>query len=116
MAKRRKFRDEDDEREYWSTRDSVDEIDWSKAARITLANLKPSVRSISLRLPESMLDALKNLANKQDIPYQSLIKVFLSERIAEELHREFEPRRGPRRRHDKASRPRRRSRALGSRA
>lgn len=115
MAKRRKFRDEDEEREYWATRDSVDEIDWSKAARTTLANLKPSMRSISLRLPESMLEALKNLANKQDIPYQSLIKVFLSERIAEELHRQSEPRRGPRRRHNKALNPTRPSRAVGSR-
>ena len=115
MAKRRKFRDEDDERDYWATRDSVGEIDWSKAARTTLANLKPSVRSISLRLPESMLDALKNLANKRDIPYQSLIKVFLSERIQEELHREFEPRRTSRRRHNKLLHPTRPSRAVGSR-
>ncbi len=92
MAKK-KFRDEDQEREYWATHDSADEVDWSKATRVTLSNLKPSVRTISLRLPESMLDALKNLANKQDVPYQSLIKVFLSERI----EHEFESRPGPKR-------------------
>jgi predicted DNA binding CopG/RHH family protein len=102
MAKRRKFQNEDQEREYWATHDSVDEIDWSKAARTTLANLKPSVRTISLRLPESMLEALKNLANKQDVPYQSLIKVFLAERIHGELHKGFEPRRVVRRRQKRA--------------
>lgn len=115
MAKRRKFRNEDEEREYWATRDSVDEIDWSKAARTTLANLKPSVRTISIRLPESMLEALKNLANKQDIPYQSLMKVFLTERIESELHKQFGPRRVVRRRHNKALHPTTPSRALGSR-
>jgi predicted DNA binding CopG/RHH family protein len=92
MAKK-KFRDEGQEREYWATHDSADEVDWSKATRVTLSNLKPSVRTISLRLPESMLEALKNLANKQDVPYQSLIKVFLSERI----EHEFESRPGPKR-------------------
>jgi predicted DNA binding CopG/RHH family protein len=90
MAKK-KFRDEDQEREYWASHDSADEIDWSKATRATLTKLKPSVRTISLRLPESMLEALKILANKQDVPYQSLIKVFLSERIS----REFENKPGP---------------------
>ena len=87
MAKK-KFRDEDQEREYWTTHDSADEVDWSKATRVTLSNLKPSVRTISLRLPESMLEALKNLANKQDVPYQSLLKVFLAERIKEEFRSE----------------------------
>jgi len=59
MSKQRKFQNEDEEREYWATRDSVGEIDWSKAARTILPNLKPSVRTISLRLPESMLEALR---------------------------------------------------------
>lgn len=115
MAKRRKFQSEDEEREYWATRDSVGEIDWSKSVRTTLANLKPSVRTISLRLPESMLEALKNLANKQDVPYQSLIKVFLSERIEGEIHKELGPRRAVRGRHNKALHPTKPSRALGSR-
>jgi len=115
MSKQRKFQNEDEEREYWATRDSVDEIDWSKAARTILPNLKPSVRTISLRLPESMLEALKNLANKQDVPYQSLIKVFLSERIEGEHRRKVDPRRAVRRRHNKALQPTRPSRALGSR-
>ncbi len=92
MAKK-KLRDEDEERQYWATHDSADEVDWSKATRVTLSKLKPSVRTISLRLPESMLDALKNLANRQDVPYQSLIKVFLAERI----EHEFKNRPGPRR-------------------
>jgi predicted DNA binding CopG/RHH family protein len=85
MAKRRRFRSEDEERAYWSTHDSTAEIDWSKAKRVALPNLRPSVRTISLRLPEWMLDELKVLANKRDVPYQSLIKVFLSERIQREL-------------------------------
>jgi predicted DNA binding CopG/RHH family protein len=84
MTKRR-FRTEDEEREYWATHDSVGKVDWSKARRLTLANLHPSVRTISLRLPESMLEALKLLANQRDVPYQSLIKVFLSDRIRREL-------------------------------
>lgn len=85
MAKRRRFRSEDEEREYWAAHDSVGQVDWSKAKRVTLPRLRPSVRTISLRLPESMLDALKLLANRKDVPYQSLIKVFLSERIQREL-------------------------------
>ena len=110
-----KLRCEDQERDYWATHDSADEIDWSKATRATLSKLKPSVRTISLRLPESMLEALKILANKQDVPYQSLIKVFLSERIEQE----FETKPGPMRvadpRHNKALQPTRPSRALGAR-
>lgn len=82
---KKKFKTEDAERAYWSQTDSTDVIDWTKAKRVVLANLKPSVRTISLRLPESMLDGLKMLANKRDIPYQSLIKVFLAERIEREL-------------------------------
>ncbi len=88
MRKRRRFRNEDEERAYWATHDSTAEIDWSKAGRVTFPNLHPSVRTISLRLPESMLEALKVLANKQDVPYQSLIKIFLSERIQRELEKD----------------------------
>lgn len=93
MAIRPRLHSEDAEREYWATRDSVDEVDWSKAKRVTLANLKPSVRTISLCLPESMLEALKVLANKEDLPYQSLITVFLAERIKRELNRNARPKR-----------------------
>ncbi len=80
-----KFKSEDQERKFWSVHDSTEYIDWSKAKRVTLPKLKPSVKTISLRLPESMLEELKLLANKRDIPYQSLLKVFLAERIEEKL-------------------------------
>ena len=79
------FKDEDEEREFWSNEDSTEYIDWSKARRVTLPNLRPSMRTISLRLPEAMIAELKLLANKQDVPYQSLLKVFLAERIKKEL-------------------------------
>ena len=80
-----KFKNEDEEREFWSTHDSTEYVDWSKAKRVTFPNLKPSVKSISLRLPKAMLDELKTLANKRDVPYQSLMKIFLAERIDREL-------------------------------
>lgn len=80
-----KFKNDDEEREFWVAHDSTEYIDWKQAKRVTLPNLKPSVKKISLRLPESMLEELKLLANKKDVPYQSLLKVFLSERIEKEL-------------------------------
>lgn len=79
------FKDEDAEREFWATADSAEYLDWSKAERATLPNLRPSLRTISLRLPEAMIAELKLLANKRDVPYQSLLKVFLADRIKEEL-------------------------------
>ena len=79
------FKSVDAEREFWATHDSTDYIDWGKAYRVTFSNLKPSVKKISLRLPESMLEELKLLANKKDVPYQSLLKIFLAERIEKEL-------------------------------
>ena len=88
MSKKNKipsFKSEDQEREFWSSHDSTDFIDWNKAERITFSNLKPSTKKISLRLPESMIDELKLLANKRDVPYQSLLKIFLAERIEKEL-------------------------------
>jgi len=86
MSKRiPKFKNEDEEREFWSTHDSTEYINWNQAERITFSNLKPSVKKISLRLPESMLEELKLLANKRDVPYQSLLKIFLAERIEKEL-------------------------------
>ncbi len=80
-----KFKNEDKEREFWATHDSTEFINWNQAERITFSNLKPSVKKISLRLPESMLEELKLLANKRDVPYQSLLKIFLAERIEKEL-------------------------------
>ena len=79
------FKDEDAEREFWANEDSTEYIDWSKAQRLTLPNLRPTLRTISLRLPEAMIAELKLLANKRDVPYQSLLKVFLAERIKDEL-------------------------------
>jgi predicted DNA binding CopG/RHH family protein len=80
-----KFKNEEEEREFWATHDSTDYINWDKAAKITFYNLKPSVKKISLRLPETMIEELKLLANKRDVPYQSLLKIFLAERIEKEL-------------------------------
>ena len=79
------FKNEAEERAFWASHDSVDYIDWKKGKTVVFPNLRPSLKSISLRLPESMIDALRLLANKKDVPYQSLLKVFLSERIAQEL-------------------------------
>lgn len=79
------FRNEEEEREFWATHDSTDHVDWSQARPMVLSDLKPSTRTISLRLPQSMLEELKLLANKRDVPYQSLLKVFLAERLASEL-------------------------------
>ena len=89
MAKSRlkpipEFSSEAEEREFWETHDSVDYVDWSDARRITFPNLKPSTETISLRLPAPLLSDLKALANKRDVPYQSLLKVFVAERVAAE--------------------------------
>lgn len=80
-----KFESEDEEREFWATHDSTDHVDWSRAKPTTFSRLKPTTQTISLRLPEFLLENLKMLANKRDIPYQSLLKVFLAERIEQEL-------------------------------
>ena len=79
-----KFKNEDEERTFWATHDSTEYINWKKAKKVMLSNLKPSVKSISLRLPESMIEELKLLANKKDVPYQSLLKIFLAEKVREE--------------------------------
>ena len=79
------FKNEDRERQFWSRHDSTDFIDWKKGKRLVLPKLKPSVKTISVRLPEMMLEELKLLANKKDVPYQSLLKMFLAERIEAEL-------------------------------
>ena len=81
------FQNEEEEQEFWATHDSADYLDWSQAERVVFPKLKPSTKTISLRMSESMLNELRLLANKHDIPYQSLIKVFLRERIDNELYR-----------------------------
>ena len=80
------FESEADERTFWQTRDSTDYVDWSKAERAVLPNLKPTTQTISLRLPRHLLDAIKTAANARDVPYQSLIKVWLQERLAHVDH------------------------------
>ncbi len=85
MSKKRKpiptFESEAEERAFWETHDSSDYIDWDQAEPARFANLKPSSKSISLRLPVDLLEQIKIAANKRDVPYQSLIKVWLSEKI-----------------------------------
>jgi predicted DNA binding CopG/RHH family protein len=83
-----RFASEDTESEFWDTHDSTDYIDWSKAERGTLfPNLKPTSQTISLRLPVMMIAQLKTLANKRDVPYQSLLKMFVAERLEAEFNR-----------------------------
>src|SRR5437660_1251703 len=78
------FATESEERAFWETHDSTEYVDWSQARFRTLSNAKPSTETISLRLPLPLLADLKALANKRDVPYQSLLKVFLAERVAAE--------------------------------
>ena len=80
-----KFKTEDEERKFWAEADSTEYIDWSKSEILTLPKLKPSTKTISLRLPESMLDEIRTIANKHDVPYQSFIKIILKEKIDAEL-------------------------------
>lgn len=75
------FDDEAQERAYWETHDSSDYLDWSIARKVALPNLKPTTKTISLRLPQHLLDSLKVAANARDVPYQSLIKVWLQEKL-----------------------------------
>lgn len=76
-----KFKSENEERKFWATHDSTKYIDWSKSEKVIFPNLKSSTESISLRLPSSLLARIKVLANENDVPYQSLMKVFLSEKV-----------------------------------
>ena len=85
MKKVPRHRSENKERAFWGKADSTGYIDWKRAKRVTFSKLKPSLRTISLRLPEMMIEELKLLANKMDVPYQTLIKIYLSERIRKEL-------------------------------
>lgn len=78
------FKTEDDEREFWATHDSTEYIDWSRAVKMSFPNLKPSTKTITLRVPAYLLESLKIQANKKDVPYQSLMKVYLADKIKEE--------------------------------
>lgn len=81
-----KFKSEEEEREFWAKHDSTGYIDYSKGSKAVFPNLKPSTRTISIRLPESLIEHLKALAGKRDVPYQSLLKIFLAEKVEEEMH------------------------------
>jgi predicted DNA binding CopG/RHH family protein len=92
------FRSDEDAGEFWMTHDTTEYLDWSKVRRVRFANLRPSTATISLRLPQRLLGELRTLANERDVPYQSLLKVYLAERVAKEGTR----RRTRRRRHASA--------------
>ncbi len=79
-----KFKNEAEERKFWATHDSIDYVDWRSGARTVLSDLRPSARTISIRLPQAMIEELKLIANKRDVPYQSLLKIFLAERLQQE--------------------------------
>ncbi len=82
------FKNEGEEREFWAKHDSTEYVDWDKAILNPIfPNLKPSTKSVSIRLPESLLASLKMLANKRDVPYQSLLKIFLNEKVEQEIKR-----------------------------
>ena len=86
------FTHEEEEREFWAVHDVVDYFDWDKAEDGVFPALKPSTTTISIRLPEAMLEELKALANEQDVPYQSLIKMYLAERVAREREKRYRSR------------------------
>ena len=88
------FKNEDEERDFWNEHDSSQYLNWKSAERGLFPNLKPSTKSISLRLPESLLDALRQMANERDVPYQSLIKMILQERIERDLRSRHLPKGG----------------------
>lgn len=75
------FSNEAEERAFWEKHDTSDYVDWAKAKRVALPNLKPTTKTISLRLPQHLLDSIKTAANARDVPYQSLIKVWLQEKL-----------------------------------
>ena len=80
-----KFESEERERSFWAEHDSSEYVDWNSAKKTVFPRLKPSTKTISLRLPEALIEDLKYLANRRDVPYQSLLKVFLAERVEDEL-------------------------------
>lgn len=83
LKKMPEFKTEAEEREFWETNDSTDYLDWNQAKRASFPKLKPSTKTISLRLPETLLDRIKVEANKRDMPYQSLIKAWLADDVSE---------------------------------
>ncbi len=80
-----KFKNEEQGRKFWASHDSADYLDWRRGKRAVLPNLRPTLQTISIRLPQPMIERLKLLANKRDVPYQSLLKMFVAERIEAEL-------------------------------
>jgi predicted DNA binding CopG/RHH family protein len=100
------FRSHEEAGEFWMTHDTTEYLDWSKARRVRFPKLRPSTTTISLRLPQGMLDELRVLANQQDVPYQSLLKVYLAERLAAERAR-VPTEKGPQRVQQSAARPKR---------
>jgi len=79
-----KFETEDQERQFWAKHDSSEYVNWRQARRVKLVNLRPTTRTISIRLPETMIESLKVFANKRDVPYQSLLKMYVAEKLDEE--------------------------------
>lgn len=86
LKKMPKFKNEKEERDFWSNHDATDYVDFTDAREALFPDLKPTTRTISVRLPETLIDKLKTLANKRDVPYQSLLKVLLAEKVEEEMH------------------------------
>jgi predicted DNA binding CopG/RHH family protein len=84
-----KFKSEDEEAEFWGTHDSTEYLDWSKAKRVSFPNLKPFIQSIALRLPEGLLNAIKTEAHKMDMPYQSLMKLYLAQKVQENVAKDW---------------------------
>lgn len=82
-----KFKNEDEERQFWTNHDFTDYVDHFQPIELDLSKLKPSTKPITVRLPESLLIDLKKLANKKDVPYQSLMKVFLADKVREEYRK-----------------------------
>ncbi len=81
-----KFKNEDEESDFWATHDTTEYFDISRQVKLDLTNLKRSAKPVTVRLPEWLIDSLKILANKKDVPYQSLLKVFLAEKVKEEMY------------------------------
>lgn len=86
LKSRLTFKSQAQEAAFWASHDSTEYIDYSKSRRMSFPKLKPPTETISLRLPKSLLDQLKTLANKRDVPYQTLLKLFVLERVQAELH------------------------------
>lgn len=82
-----KFKNEDDERDFWAKADSSEYFDWDNPVELDLSKLKPTTETISLRLPGYLLMRIKEIANSRDVPYQSLMKIFLAERVEKELRK-----------------------------